>query len=675
MARRIFISHSSRDRDFVDRLAIDLDRLGVDIWYDRWELKTGDSILDKIQSAIDKSDYIGVVLSTASVESGWVKKELNQALMNQLSGNDVTLLPILLEECIVPGFLRELRHADFRLQYEQGFQDLLGVIAPERARSPLYDPKYRSMLHLIAGLAHSEGVPFDLLSKRQLYFAYQYRQAFQTSLTINEKKVVFYSISCFHEYNREIHPLVDLDVPCWGLLSAIPETQYASWILDGVASVRPLSFIKRIEWAGSILEDSARATDQVINCLLMLVDVLGGNRRQGWEPRATYEQMLQCGTYGLRYLAQREPSIILEHFLPKLETGGDLKPALVASLGHLGGHSHVPKLVDLSRSADALTSAAAIESLIRLGVEEAVAGIRTFAERDSSKKDARTPQQSCNLLEKLDQPSFVLALKKWYREADHPLKATLLAARFNCGDEVRDELAQLLKMVLNTNSVSDRQIQDLRLKGKSTLLRLCGCLKDLPRELLEFLDSKDSFDRAYAAESIGRSGRREHTERLRTLLADKEEEVVISTIKALSMLDDRDSLPAMRRKIQTDSSIPIKCAVLSNLSRMHDMDMWDLLPVLLDREHETIAPFVGRAMCRVGSQSQIEAMLGKTVGTSTIVSAVLDQCLYAPKSYRPLWQEYDARLKETRCAITPYEDMSLVLYKFVHGNCGLWNCG
>ena len=110
---------------------------------------------------------MAIVLSSASVESRWVKKELNQALMNQLAGMDVTVLPMLIEECTVPGFLRELRYADFRSKYEDGFQSLLQVVAPRRASSPLFDESYRSMLHLIAGLAHSDRAPFDLLSKRQ----------------------------------------------------------------------------------------------------------------------------------------------------------------------------------------------------------------------------------------------------------------------------------------------------------------------------------------------------------------------------------------------------------------------------------------------------------------------------------------------------------------------------
>jgi len=59
-------------------------------------------------------EYLGVVISKNSIESEWIKKELRMALNKEISQNRVVVLPIVIEECIIPGFLQEKRYADFR---------------------------------------------------------------------------------------------------------------------------------------------------------------------------------------------------------------------------------------------------------------------------------------------------------------------------------------------------------------------------------------------------------------------------------------------------------------------------------------------------------------------------------------------------------------------------------
>ncbi|TGL60041.1 toll/interleukin-1 receptor domain-containing protein [Leptospira sarikeiensis] len=125
----VFISYSRTDLDFVDRLAKNLVSERVHVWLDRWEMKVGDSLIDKIQSAIKSSDYLCVVLSKASVSSDWCRKELNSALMRELEEKRVVVLPVLLEDCEIPFFLKEKFYADFRNSFQSGFQDLKNALA------------------------------------------------------------------------------------------------------------------------------------------------------------------------------------------------------------------------------------------------------------------------------------------------------------------------------------------------------------------------------------------------------------------------------------------------------------------------------------------------------------------------------------------------------------------
>jgi hypothetical protein len=57
MKPRVFISYSHADSPFVDRLAADLQAAEIDVWVDRWEVKVGDSIINRINSGIHESDF------------------------------------------------------------------------------------------------------------------------------------------------------------------------------------------------------------------------------------------------------------------------------------------------------------------------------------------------------------------------------------------------------------------------------------------------------------------------------------------------------------------------------------------------------------------------------------------------------------------------------------------
>jgi hypothetical protein len=126
----VFISYSSKDAHFVEQLASALVANRVHIWLDKWEMQVGDSLLDKIQSALTTSDYLLVVLSKASVESEWCRKELKAGLMRELEEKKTHVIPIIIEDCEIPIFLRDKKYADFRKDFITGLNELLRPLAP-----------------------------------------------------------------------------------------------------------------------------------------------------------------------------------------------------------------------------------------------------------------------------------------------------------------------------------------------------------------------------------------------------------------------------------------------------------------------------------------------------------------------------------------------------------------
>lgn len=127
---KTFISYSSKDRDFVVRLATDLKQKGILVWLDEWEIKVGDEIRQKIEHGIAEYDYFVIVLSKHSVASTWVEKELNAAFMKEVSSEQIVILPVLLDKCPIPPLISGKKYADFTQSYETGLHALGLVLAP-----------------------------------------------------------------------------------------------------------------------------------------------------------------------------------------------------------------------------------------------------------------------------------------------------------------------------------------------------------------------------------------------------------------------------------------------------------------------------------------------------------------------------------------------------------------
>lgn len=146
----LFLSYASEDREFAERLAHDLSERGIPVWWDQWEMEIGDSLPQRIEDAVARSRWLGIVLSPESVSSRWVRAELDLALTLEIEDQDMTILPILLRPCEVPLSLRRKVWADFTISYESGFKALLqSLSAEERSHGTAPRP----------GTVHETGAP------------------------------------------------------------------------------------------------------------------------------------------------------------------------------------------------------------------------------------------------------------------------------------------------------------------------------------------------------------------------------------------------------------------------------------------------------------------------------------------------------------------------------------
>ena len=132
-----FISHSSKDRSFAERLINDLHAAGVGCWFAPKDMRIGDRIRQTIERAIQSHDKLLLVLSKHSIASGWVEKEVETAFEEEHKRKKTILLPIRLDSTVMEtdqawaADIRRTRHiGDFTRwkdhdAYQKAFERLL----------------------------------------------------------------------------------------------------------------------------------------------------------------------------------------------------------------------------------------------------------------------------------------------------------------------------------------------------------------------------------------------------------------------------------------------------------------------------------------------------------------------------------------------------------------------
>ncbi len=132
-----FISHSSADQGFAERLHADLQNKGVRCWYAPEDMKIGDKIRDRIDESVRIFDKLLLILSKHSITSQWVEQEVETALRKEREQKRTVLFPIRLDDAIMkseggwPALIRNTRHiGDFReweihAKYQEAFDRLL----------------------------------------------------------------------------------------------------------------------------------------------------------------------------------------------------------------------------------------------------------------------------------------------------------------------------------------------------------------------------------------------------------------------------------------------------------------------------------------------------------------------------------------------------------------------
>ncbi len=118
----LFISYSSQDEVIAQRLHADLRENDVPCWFAPRDLQPGHYFRERIDHAIHTQDKVLLLLSEHSIESSWVRSEVELALAREIAQDCTLLFPLRLDQAV----MQASRDWAIRLRESRYIGDLTG---------------------------------------------------------------------------------------------------------------------------------------------------------------------------------------------------------------------------------------------------------------------------------------------------------------------------------------------------------------------------------------------------------------------------------------------------------------------------------------------------------------------------------------------------------------------
>ena len=131
----VFISHSSKDKPIVRKLAQRLKADGLQVWFDEWEIKPGDMIGLKIEQALEQSRTLVLVMSENAFASDWVTLERHTAMFRDPTNARRRFIPLRLDDAEIKDTLKQFSYVDWRQKSDEHYKKLLSACQVSEERS------------------------------------------------------------------------------------------------------------------------------------------------------------------------------------------------------------------------------------------------------------------------------------------------------------------------------------------------------------------------------------------------------------------------------------------------------------------------------------------------------------------------------------------------------------
>lgn len=134
-----FISYAAADAVEVRRIAENLHRLGLDVFFDEWEIDAGTVVSLRLDQGLRGSRTGVLIISPTSVQRPWVLQEYT-VLLDKAVKHGQRLIPVLLRDADLAPMLATRRHIDLRGKhgddYLTAIHELAAAIRGEKPPKP-----------------------------------------------------------------------------------------------------------------------------------------------------------------------------------------------------------------------------------------------------------------------------------------------------------------------------------------------------------------------------------------------------------------------------------------------------------------------------------------------------------------------------------------------------------
>jgi tetratricopeptide (TPR) repeat protein len=139
----VFVSYGHADQAWARLLAENLERAGLHVFYDEWEILPGDRLVHRLDAGIRGSRHGILIVSPEALARPWVAEEY-AAMLTRVADGRQRLIPVLLHDADMPPFLAsrvwvDFRHADDPAAYTRKVNDLVAALRDRRPSRPAPD--------------------------------------------------------------------------------------------------------------------------------------------------------------------------------------------------------------------------------------------------------------------------------------------------------------------------------------------------------------------------------------------------------------------------------------------------------------------------------------------------------------------------------------------------------
>jgi hypothetical protein len=198
---KVFLSHSTKDKQFVQTLATELEAEKIEPWLCEVDIEFGNNFVAKIEDGLRDADLTVLFWSPEAARSDWTRLEWTAVIAREISESRTRLGIVLLRDCAVPELLRVRHRIDAQTNPEKARREALewikrlrdmrritqttapGLFLPPRpqdfvGRVVALEELYRMLVGEQGGSALLYGEPGCGKSTLALKFAWQTQGAF-----------------------------------------------------------------------------------------------------------------------------------------------------------------------------------------------------------------------------------------------------------------------------------------------------------------------------------------------------------------------------------------------------------------------------------------------------------------------------------------------------------------